>query len=138
MSISALSQRVDFLGLKLAKIPIRKEVAVSDESEPSWLEPQFELKHFRLGSARDLFSSARFFFFQLENQKSAIFYCQDFFFLISHAFSLYFWFSLLQIIPFLLKVTNLWVEKKLLELKKLYIKKNPARFQLENCRLDSA
>ena len=27
----------------------------SDESEPSWLEPQLELKDFQLGSARDLF-----------------------------------------------------------------------------------
>ena len=27
----------------------------SDESEPSWLEPELELKDFQLGSARDLF-----------------------------------------------------------------------------------
>ena len=27
----------------------------SDESEPSWLEPELELKVFQLGSARDLF-----------------------------------------------------------------------------------
>ena len=27
----------------------------SDESEPSWLEPQLELKDFQLGSTRDLF-----------------------------------------------------------------------------------
>ena len=28
---------------------------ISDESEPSWLEPELELKDFQLGSARDLF-----------------------------------------------------------------------------------
>ena len=27
----------------------------SDESEPSWLEPELELKYFQLGSTRDLF-----------------------------------------------------------------------------------
>ena len=31
----------------------------SDESEPSWLEPELELKDFQLGSACDLFPSAR-------------------------------------------------------------------------------
>ena len=31
----------------------------SDESAPSWLEPELELKDFQLGSARDLFLSAR-------------------------------------------------------------------------------
>ena len=30
-------------------------VASSDEFEPSWLEPQLELKDFQLGSAHDLF-----------------------------------------------------------------------------------
>ena len=30
-------------------------LTVSDESEPSWLEPELELKDFQLGSARDLF-----------------------------------------------------------------------------------
>ena len=30
-------------------------VNASDESEPSWLEPELELKDFQLGSARDLF-----------------------------------------------------------------------------------
>ena len=30
-------------------------VATSDESEPSWLEPELELKDFQLVSARDLF-----------------------------------------------------------------------------------
>ena len=39
----------------------------SDESKPSWLEPQLELKYFRLSLAQlglvwDLFRSARFFF----------------------------------------------------------------------------
>ena len=29
---------------------------ISDESEPSWLEPELELKDFQLGSARDLFT----------------------------------------------------------------------------------
>ena len=28
---------------------------ISDESEPSWLEPELELKDFQLGSARDFF-----------------------------------------------------------------------------------
>ena len=28
---------------------------ISDESEPSWLEPELDLKNFQLGSARDLF-----------------------------------------------------------------------------------
>ena len=34
---------------------------ISDESEPSWLEPELELKDFQLGSARlvTFFSSAR-------------------------------------------------------------------------------
>ena len=31
------------------------KVRSSDEPEPSWLEPQLELKDFQLGSARDLF-----------------------------------------------------------------------------------
>ena len=31
----------------------------SDQFEPSWLEPQLELKDFQLGSARDFFLSAR-------------------------------------------------------------------------------
>ena len=30
-------------------------LSTSDESEPSWLEPELELKDFQLGSARDLF-----------------------------------------------------------------------------------
>ena len=30
-------------------------VAISDESEPSWLKPELELKDFQLGSACDLF-----------------------------------------------------------------------------------
>jgi hypothetical protein len=30
-------------------------ISNSDESEPSWLEPELELKDFQLGSARDLF-----------------------------------------------------------------------------------
>ena len=30
-------------------------VCISDGSEPSWLEPELELKDFQLGSARDLF-----------------------------------------------------------------------------------
>ena len=30
-------------------------MGISDESEPSWLEPELELKDFQLGSARDLF-----------------------------------------------------------------------------------
>ena len=49
----------------------------SDEPEPSWLEPQLELKDFQLGSGRDLFASARTYFFQLENQKIAIFCCPE-------------------------------------------------------------
>ena len=32
-----------------------KTIYTSDEPEPSWLEPQLELKDFQLGSARDLF-----------------------------------------------------------------------------------
>ena len=47
------SQKVGFLMM-----------VTSDEFEPSWLEPQLELKDFQLGSARDLFQSAR-------NRKSA-------------------------------------------------------------------
>ena len=39
----------------------------SDEPEPSWLEPQLELKDFQLNSARDLFASARIYFFRLES-----------------------------------------------------------------------
>ena len=35
---------------------VKETVAFSDASEPSWLEPQLELKDFQLGSARDLFS----------------------------------------------------------------------------------
>ena len=31
------------------------KISQSDESEPSWLEPELELKDFQLGSARDLF-----------------------------------------------------------------------------------
>jgi hypothetical protein len=34
---------------------IQDAIATSDESEPSWLEPELELKNFQLGSARDLF-----------------------------------------------------------------------------------
>ena len=34
---------------------IESLVVASDESEPSWLEPELELKDFQLGSARDLF-----------------------------------------------------------------------------------
>jgi hypothetical protein len=45
---------------------VRPSYVISDESEPSWLEPELELKDFQLGSARlvTFFSSAR-------NQKSA-------------------------------------------------------------------
>ena len=42
------------------------EVTVSDESEPSWLEPELELKDFQLGSARLVT-----FFPSAWNQKSA-------------------------------------------------------------------
>ena len=49
----------------------------SDEPEPSWLKPQLELKYFQLGSARDLFASARTQIFQLENQIIDIFCCPD-------------------------------------------------------------
>ena len=43
-----------------------EKVDISDKSEPSWLEPQLELKDFQLGSARliTFFPSAR-------NRKSA-------------------------------------------------------------------
>ena len=51
-------------------------LATSDESETSWLEQKLELKDFQLGSARDLFASARTYFFQLENQKISIFAAQ--------------------------------------------------------------
>ena len=30
-------------------------ISIMDESEPSWLKPQLELKDFHFGSARDLF-----------------------------------------------------------------------------------
>ena len=49
------------------------DLSSSDEPEPSWLEPELELKLFQLGSARELFASARTHFFQLENQKIAFF-----------------------------------------------------------------
>ena len=45
----------------------------SDESEPSWLGPQLELKDFQLGSACDLFRSARKFYFSPKIQKYAFF-----------------------------------------------------------------
>ena len=109
-------------------------IFTSDESEPSW-------SIFSLAQLVT-FSLQLEFFFQLENQKIGIFCHPDFFFLISHAFSLYFRFSLLQIILFLLKMTNFWVEDKLLELKKLYIKKKSSLVSARKikypARLDSA
>ena len=47
----------------------KNSISTSDEPEPSWLE----LKDFQLSSDRDPFASARTYFFQLENQKIAIF-----------------------------------------------------------------
>ena len=41
----------------------------SDESEPSWLEPGLKLNNFQLGSASDLFHSARIFFLSTINFK---------------------------------------------------------------------
>ena len=57
----------------------KKSIALtsSDEPEPSWLQPELKLKYFQLGSARDHFASARTSFFQLENQKIAIFCCPE-------------------------------------------------------------
>ena len=81
----------------------------------------------RLGSARLVT-----FLLQLENQKSAIFCCQDFFFPYSSCIFTLFQFTLLPIILFLLKITNFWGEKKKMKLKSNIYLKNPARFQLEN------
>ena len=72
-----------------------------------------------LGSSPFSFSSN---FFSARKSANCYFLPPRFFFLISPAFSLYFWFTLLQIILFLYKMTNFWGEKKM-ELKKLYIKK---------------
>ena len=61
----------------------------------------------RLGSWPFSFSSN--FFFQLENQKIANFCHPDFFFLISPAFSLYFRFTLLQIVLFLAHLNSILI-----------------------------
>ena len=45
---------------------IESLVVASDESEPSWLEPELELKDFQLGSARLVT-----FFLSARNRKSA-------------------------------------------------------------------
>ena len=44
-------------GYKIRKIFASEPTSLKDsaEPEPSWLEPQLELKDFQLGSARDLF-----------------------------------------------------------------------------------
>jgi hypothetical protein len=44
-----------------ASVCLELWIASSDESDPSWLEPGLELNNFQLGSARDLFHSARKF-----------------------------------------------------------------------------
>ena len=42
-----------FLNIAMFKICINKKILkTSDESEPSWLEPELELKDFQLGTAR--------------------------------------------------------------------------------------
>ena len=85
----------------------------SDESEPSWLEPQLDLKYFQLRSARlVIFFLQLVLFFSARKSENYHFLPPRFFFLISPAFSLYFWFTLLQIILFLLKMTIFWSEKK--------------------------
>ena len=47
------------------QLSIHCTLPISDESEPSWLEPELELKDFQLGSAHDLF------FIQLEMKNQA-------------------------------------------------------------------
>ena len=88
----------------------------------------------RLGSTHDLSPSARTFSFSSKIRKLPFFAAQIFF-PISHAFSLYFWLTLLQILLVLHEMTNFLDEKKM-ELKSNISKKKsssvPAWFQLEN------
>ena len=58
-----LSQKMNGSQVKLKPVVLHV-LLYSDESEPSWLEPELKLKDFQLGSARDIFPSAR-------NKKSA-------------------------------------------------------------------
>ena len=52
---SLFFQKISIKSTVLAQMSGLEQVNVSDESEPSWLEPELELKGFQLGSARDLF-----------------------------------------------------------------------------------
>ena len=52
---------------------LRFQVPSSDESEPSWLDPQLELKDFQLGSALDLLHSAQNFYFSSKIEKQVFF-----------------------------------------------------------------
>jgi hypothetical protein len=63
------------------------------------------------------------FLVQLEDKESARKSENRHFFIISYAFSLYFGFSLWQIILFLLRITDFHPKKINLELRNLYIKK---------------
>ena len=55
-------------------------LVTSDESEPSWLEPELEQKDFLLGSARDLFDFSSELKIDL---KRARFSVEDLFFIIN-------------------------------------------------------
>ena len=46
--------------------------AISDEPEPSWLEPGLELKDFQLGSARLVAFYFQLGYFSIKARKSAI------------------------------------------------------------------
>ena len=58
VSLSMVIIQKQFVIIRLFLTPSNPLFA-SDESEPSWFEPYLELKDFQLGSARDLFCSAR-------------------------------------------------------------------------------
>ena len=93
---------------------------------------------FQLGSARDLFSSARNFFSARISENRPFFANFFFFHYFPCIFTLFLVFFVVNNTFSYYKMNDFWVEKfltprkKKLELKKLYIQKNPAWFQLEN------